>query len=296
MKLLFFDEFRLGALKRDRVVDLSAAAPRQDALAFGTLGAEAVIEAVITDFASLRPRFEEILAEEDGVPLASVRIRPPLPRPHNVLCAFSNYQDGDAPNRSPLDFFHKGSGAIVGDGDTIQVPNIEDVTVFQAEPEFAYVIGRPAHNVAEADALDYVFGYTNFFDVSARGAQNRRTTFLSKELDTWGPLGPAITTKDEIPDPQNVQMKFWHNGELKQDYNTAAMNNSVARQIAWLSKLLTLQPGDVISCGVHHRGLTPINDGDKIEMEGEGMGRLHLTVRSYGPRKDAHWRPPGVKD
>jgi len=296
VKLLFYNDFQLGALKNDRVVDLSAAAPRKEALSLGALGAEAVIEAVITDFAALKPRFEEILTEEEGVPRTTVRIRPPLPRPNNVLCAFSNYQDRDQPNLSPIDFFHKGSGAIIGDGDTVVLPDIEGVSVFQPEPEFAYVIGRAAHNVAEADALNYVFGYTNFFDVSARGIQGRHTLFLSKEQDTWAPMGPAITTRDEIPDPQNVQMQFWHNGELKQDYNTSAMNNSVAQQIAWLSKHLTLQPGDVISCGVHHRGLTPINDGDRIEMEGKGMGRLHLTVKSLGPRREANWRPPGVHD
>ncbi|MFQ6027932.1 MAG: fumarylacetoacetate hydrolase family protein, partial [Dehalococcoidia bacterium] len=111
----------------------------------------------------------------------------------------------------------------------------------------------------------------------------------------FAPIGPVIATKDEVADPQNLQIKMWINGELKQDYNTSHMTNSVATQIAWLTQYITLNPGDVIGCGVHHMGLSPINDGDRIQMEVQGLERLELNVVSHGPRKDAEWRPPGTR-
>ena len=104
-----------------------------------------------------------------------------------------------------------------------------------------------------------------------------------------------IVTKDEIADPQNLQVKLWLNAELKQDYNTAAMTHSVAAQIAWLTQYITLMPGDVLACGTHHVGLSPINDGDKVDVEVEGLERLSFSVRSLGERKTAEWGPPGTR-
>jgi 2-keto-4-pentenoate hydratase/2-oxohepta-3-ene-1,7-dioic acid hydratase in catechol pathway len=301
MKLLVFNNYRVGVLKGDRVVDVSGAAPHTEFLSRGPLGAEAVMEEVIEGWDHIKPNFEAIVAREAGVPLAEVTLHPPLPRPPNALCCFSNYQDRAMPAESKppvygLDFFHKSATSMVGSGATVELPDLPEAVVFQPEPEFAYVIGKRGKNVPEANALDYVFGYTNFVDVSARGIPNRRTTFLHKSLDGWAPMGPVITTKDEIPDPQNVTVRLWLNGELKQEYNTSAMLHWIAPQISWLSQLITLSPGDVVSCGVHHVGLQPINEGDRVEVEGEGLERLRFTVKSYGPRKDAHWRPPGTRD
>ena len=118
---------------------------------------------------------------------------------------------------------------------------------------------------------------------------------MGKGMDTYAPIGPVIVTKDEIPDPQNLRVRLWLNGDLKQDYNTGEMNHSVRAQIAWLTQYITLMPGDVICCGTHHIGLSPVNDGDRVEVEVEGLERLSLNVRSHGPRKDAHWRPPGTR-
>lgn len=298
MKLLFFDEYKLGVLKGDRVVDVSGAAPRPQGLPDPTLAAEGIIEAVIDGFAGYRPKFAEIVARESGVPISQVKVRPPLPRPRNPFCAFANYRDraDSTTPPTPLDYFHKSASSIIGQDETVELPDIPDAIVFQPEPELAYLIGRRGKNVAEADALSYVFGYMNFVDVSARGMPNRRTPFLGKALDTWAPMGPVITTRDEVPDPQKVQMRLWLNGELKQDYNTNAMAHSVATQIAWLSQYVTLMPGDVVSCGVFHVGLTPINDGDAVEVEGQGLERLRFKVKSHGPVKTAHWRPPGTRD
>ena len=290
MQLLFFDNYRLGVLKEGLVHDVTAAVEHSD-----ILPPQEVIERVISEFGAYGAKLERAGSQSEGVPLDSVRLRAPLPRPHNALCAFSNYLDRDGATRGVLDFFYKGTSSVIGDRDTVELPDIPEAQVFQAEAEFAYVIGKPAKNVSERDALSYVFGYTNFVDVSARGIPNRRTTFLHKGQETWGPMGPVITTADQVPDPQSIRVKSWINGEPKQDYSTSAMAYSVAEQIAWLSQYLTLVPGDIISCGTHHVGLWPINDGDRVEVEGENLERLHFSVRSYGPAKTENWLPPGVR-
>ena len=109
------------------------------------------------------------------------------------------------------------------------------------------------------------------------------------------PMGPAIVTKDEFPDPQALNVKLWKNGELEQDYSTSDMAHSVVAQIAWLTQYIQLEPGDVVSCGTHHRGLCNINDGDVVKMEVEDFGPLQVSVRSYGPEKLERWAPPGTR-
>lgn len=295
MRILFFDDYKMGVVKDGKIVDVSTAIPHHDVLPPNTQ-----MENVIANFETFEPKFREIASKSDGVPWHSVRLRAPLPRPHYLLCAFANYLDRENSTRTQLptiDFFHKGAG-VIGDGDTVTIEDLgEGATAYQPEPEFAYVIGTPARYVKAKDALDYVFGYTNFVDVSARGpgVQQRRTTFLHKGLETWAPMGPAIVTKDEYPDPQALNVKLWVNGELRQDYSTGDMAHTVANQIEWLTQYIELLPGDVVSCGTHHRGLTNINDGDRFEMEVEDFGRLHCNVRSYGPPKLEPWAPPGTR-
>jgi 2-keto-4-pentenoate hydratase/2-oxohepta-3-ene-1,7-dioic acid hydratase in catechol pathway len=199
--------------------------------------------------------------------------------------------DAPKPPLYSLDFFQKSASAVIGHDDLVELPDLPDAMVFQPEPEFAFVIGKQARNVPEAQALDYVFGYMNFSDISARGMPNRRTQFISKGQHSWAPMGPVIVTKDEIPDPQDVRVRLWLNGEQKQDYKTSLMVHPVSAQIAWLSPLVTLQPGDVVSTGTHHLGLSPINEGDVVEIEGDGLERLRFRIKSYGPVKTETWIP-----
>ena len=109
-------------------------------------------------------------------------------------------------------------------------------------------------------------------------------------------MGPALVTKDEIADPQDVRVRLWLNEELQQDYSTSAMAYPIAEQIVWLSQYITLMPGDVIACGTHHGGLCNINDGDRVDVEADGLERLSIAVRSHAPRLTERWRPPGVRD
>ena len=133
--------------------------------------------------------------------------------------------------------------------------------------------------------MDYLFGYVPFFDVSARGLI-RRTMLLPKGQDTFNPCGPWITTKDEILDPHRLQVKSWVNGKARQNYSTEHMANRIPSQISWLSRFIQLQPGDVIATGTYHEGLGPINSGDILEIEIEGLGRARFFVKGSSPIKD----------
>jgi 2-keto-4-pentenoate hydratase/2-oxohepta-3-ene-1,7-dioic acid hydratase in catechol pathway len=191
-----------------------------------------------------------------------------------------NYmEDGTRAEPAPISAFLKGANAVIGDGDTMVLPDIP-ATVFEGEAELALVIGRRASNVPVAEALSYVFGYVNFIDGSARGLPPTiGTLYEMKSRDTFAPIGPVITTADEIPDPQKLQVRLWVNGTLMQDYNSSDMAHKIPRCVEWVSSIHTLSPGDVIALGTNHRGLSPFQDGDLVEMETEGLGRLHVRVR-----------------
>ncbi|MBI4522470.1 MAG: fumarylacetoacetate hydrolase family protein [Deltaproteobacteria bacterium] len=287
MKILRFDDDRIGVLKNENfVIDVS------EAVAYRTeKGPQKVIEEIIDSFEIYRSRFEQIAEKKNGVPLAGVKLLAPIPRPSKCLAAFVNYLD--RPDRSveslPNEYFYKAPELVAPEG-TVELLDMPAVVVYQAEAELAFVIGKRAKNVKEADAMNYVFGYVPFFDISARGV-SRRTQFVPKGQDTYGPCGPWITTKDEIPDPHNVVVRSWVNGKLRQNYNTKYMAHKIPDQIAWLTRFVQLQPGDVIATGTYHEGLGPINDGDLLEIDIEKMGKARFRVKGYGPRKDAEWMP-----
>jgi 2-keto-4-pentenoate hydratase/2-oxohepta-3-ene-1,7-dioic acid hydratase in catechol pathway len=230
-------------------------------------------------------------AQGKSVALSTVKLLAPIPRPSKCLAAFVNYLDrpDQKPENMPNEYFYK-APELVGPEGTVELLDIPPVAVFQPEAELAFVIGKRAKNVKEADAMDYVFGYVPFIDISARGMV-RRTQFLPKGQDTYGPCGPWITTKDEIPDPHNIVVKSWVNGQSRQNYNTKFMAHKIPDQIAWLTRFVRLEPGDVIATGTYHEGLGPINNGDVLEIEIEKMGKARFFIKGYGPRKDAEWMP-----
>jgi 2-keto-4-pentenoate hydratase/2-oxohepta-3-ene-1,7-dioic acid hydratase in catechol pathway len=153
-------------------------------------------------------------------------------------------------------------------------------TIFEGEAELALVIGRHASHVSQAEAMDYVFGYMNFIDGSARGLPPEANSFYqTKSRDTFAPIGPLLVTADEIPDPQHLQIRLWNNGQLMQDFNTDDMGHKIPRCIEFVSAVHPLVPGDIIATGTNHGGLNPFMDGDQIELECEGLGRLSISVR-----------------
>jgi len=287
VKILRFNDDRIGVIKNDNtVVDVSDTVSARKAK-----GPQRVMEEIIEGWRKYRRRFEKIMTQQDGVPLSGVQLLCPLPRPSKCLAAFVNYVDRPdrSPDSLPNEYFYKSSD-LVGPGGTVELRDIPAAVVYQPEAEFAFVIGKTAKDVQESKAMDYVFGYVPFFDVSTRGLV-RRTQFIPKGQDSHGCCGPWIITKDEIPDPHNVVVKSWTNGEPRQNYNTKFMAHKIPDQLAWLSRFLQLNPGDVIATGTFHEGLRPMNSGDTIEIEFENMGRAQFLVGGNSPRKDADWLP-----
>jgi 2-keto-4-pentenoate hydratase/2-oxohepta-3-ene-1,7-dioic acid hydratase in catechol pathway len=274
MKLLFFDDFRLGVMKGDNVVDVT------DVVAdFPHIEPQQLISGVIANFSDYRSKLEAAVNAADGVPVSSVRIRPPLPKPTNIDCMAVNYmEDGTRDEPAIIAAFQKSAYAIIGDRDTMVLPDTP-ATVFEGEAELALVIGKTATNVAAADAFDYIFGYTNFIDGSARGLPGANVFHAMKSRDTFAPIGPYIVTADEVSNPQNLQIQLWNNGVLKQNFNSDDMAHDIARCIEFISAIHTLEPGDILATGTNHRGLNPFQDGDKVEIETEGLGRLSFGIK-----------------
>ncbi len=282
MKILRFNDDRIGVLREhDSVIDVSSLISHRI-----ERGPQRAMEVFIETFEELRPEIERMIAADDGIPLAFVKLLAPVPRPSKCLGAFLNYLD--APDRKlellPNEFFHKAPELLAPEGDII-LHNVAAAKEVNPEAELAFVIGKHAKHVSEADAMDHIFGYVPYFDISMRGLI-RRSLIIPKGQDTFGPCGPWIVTRDEIPDPHNLQVKSWVNGELRQDFNTRFMAHKIPDQLSWLSQWLQLQPGDVIATGTHHNGLLPINVGNTLEIEIEKIGRARWYVKGDMPFKD----------
>jgi 2-keto-4-pentenoate hydratase/2-oxohepta-3-ene-1,7-dioic acid hydratase in catechol pathway len=279
MKLLYFDDYKLGVLKGETVVDVTGIVREIPHAGPGDL-----INGLIEHFSDYRGRLEEAAVQGQGMPLASVRIRPPLPKPTNIDCMAVNYmEDGTRKEPAPINAFQKTANAICGPGDTMVLPDAP-ATIFEGEAELAVVIGRRASHVSAANAMDYVFGYTCFIDGSARGLP-APGFFAMKSRDTFAPIGPYVVTKDEVPDPQKLQIRLSNNGTLMQNFNTSDMAHKIPRCIEWLSSVHTLEPGDIIATGTNHRGLNPFMNGDRIELEIDGVGRLAFNIKDELERK-----------
>jgi 2-keto-4-pentenoate hydratase/2-oxohepta-3-ene-1,7-dioic acid hydratase in catechol pathway len=275
MKLLFFDDFKLGVFANDAVVDVSDAV--RD---ISHSSPQELISGVIARFDQYRDRLEAAARSGRGTPLNQVRVRPPLPKPTNIICMAVNYlENGTRPEPAPIDAFQKSPLAVIGDGDTMVLPDVP-ATIFEGEAELAVVIGKSASNISQDEAMSYVFGYTNFIDGSARGLTGAMNPFYRmKSRATFAPIGPFIVTADEIADPQQLQVRLWNNGDLKQDFNTSDMAHNIAKSVAWVSSIHPLEAGDILATGTNHRGLHAFQDGDRIELETAGLGRLHITIR-----------------
>ncbi len=290
MKLAFFNDFRLGVVKGDAIVDVTDVV--RD---IPHTGAHDLISNLIARFADYRGRIQTTVSASAGTPLAGVTLRPPLPRPGNIVCMAVNYmEDGTRSEAAPINAFQKASTAIIGPGDAMVLPDVP-ATIFEGEAELALVIGKKASQVKAEDAMQYVFGYTCFIDGSARGVP---AFYQMKSRETFAPIGPWIVTADEIADPQKLQVKLWNNGELKQNFNTDDMAHKIARCIEWVSATHTLLPGDILATGTNHRGLHAFQNGDRIDLEVEQVGKLSIHVtdalgRSWG--RDTRLEREGMK-
>ena len=275
MKLLLFDDFKLGVLRGDQVVDVTDAVKDIPHIGPGDL-----MSGLIARFGDYRKKIEDAAGKGKPVPVSGVRVRPPLPKPTTIVCMAVNYmEDGTRSEPAPINAFLKSPSPIIGPGDTMVLPDVP-ATIFEGEAEMALIIGKRATAVPAARAMEYVFGYCNFIDGSARGLLPTGNTFYQmKSRDTFAPMGPYLVTADEIADPHKLAIRLSVNGTVKQSFNTSDMAHKIPRCIEWVTSIHTLEPGDVLATGTNHRGLSAFMDGDRIELETEGMGVLRFTIK-----------------
>ncbi len=228
-------------------------------------------------------QLDELRASGAVVALDSVQLAAPIRRPGKVICIGLNYRDhaeesGLEVPSSPL-VFSKFSDCVVGPGDEVILPRGAQEVDYEAE--FGVVIGRSARHVKAEDAMDYVFGYCNVNDVSARDFQFADGQWTrGKSCETFCPIGPFVASKDEVADPHALRIRFRLNGDTLQDSSTNQLIFDIPALIAHLSSFLTLEPGDLISTGtppgVGFARKPPIyvQPGDRMEVEVEGLGVL----------------------
>jgi 2-keto-4-pentenoate hydratase/2-oxohepta-3-ene-1,7-dioic acid hydratase in catechol pathway len=252
---------------------------------------------LIAAYDGLKGRLDNVAAQSGGKTLDHKLLKPPVENPSKIWAAAGNYKRGttgldDARGRgtatktSPEELleniFLKPPSAIAGPEDNILIPKNAD-SIFP-ELELCVVIGKRARHISKTQAFDAIFGYTIMLDVTARGyglSKNMSgTRNVRKGFETFAPIGPWITTQDEIADPHNLWMKLWINGELKQSAKTDAMINDIATQISFLSEVTTLLPGDLLTTGnpdspEFQEKLKP---GDVLKAEIEGIGAMSLGV------------------
>lgn len=269
MRLVMFDDFKPGLLRGDEVVDLAPAIGD-----IARLPWDERMPALVSGFGSLRAGIERQAADGRGVPLSIVRLRAPVPRPTKLLSGLVNF--GVEPGK--LDYAFKSPESIVGSNDTIDLPDLP-VSRFECEAALAFVIGRESREVAEADGAAAVFGYTAMIDVSGRDLGRPVGTFLSKSFDTFGPMGPCVVTANELADPHALQIRLSINGVVAQEYSTKTMANSIASQVATATAIMTLYPGDVLTCGAVPQPAGPLKDGDEVRVEIAGIGGFAVRVR-----------------
>lgn len=297
---------RLGALVGQRVVDLNrayvasrmaagepaalaAALVPPDLRALLALGQPA-LDACAAALAYVAERADDpaaLRAEGLAYDLAEVRLCAPLPEPGKIICLGLNYRDHAAETKGKVPeypiLFSKYTNSICGPGDPIILPRVTQKVDYEAE--LAFVIGRRGKNVPRERALDYVAGYMNANDVSARDYQLRVSQWMTgKTFDTFCPIGPALVLKDEVPDPHNLPVRLSINGEVLQDSNTRELIFNVYDLVAYISSVMTLEPGDLVLTGTPagvgfvrepSRYLRP---GDRVRIEIGNLGVLENPV------------------
>jgi 2-keto-4-pentenoate hydratase/2-oxohepta-3-ene-1,7-dioic acid hydratase in catechol pathway len=278
MKLLSFrhnDQIQIGALVAEQIVPAGADFPNNmlDFLAAGDPAKQALQTL--------------IAAGGNRIALSDVQLLAPIPRPGKLLGVGLNYADhiGETGMEKPEypTFFTKQSTCVIADGEAIHLPPVSDKVDY--EGELAFVIGKRCKHIPVEQAHEVIAGYTICNDVTVRDWQQRTPTWtLGKSFDTHGPLGPWLVTADEIADPHNLSLKTWVDDELRQNGNTSEMIFNCYELIAYLTQVMTLEPGDVISTGtpagvgVKMKPRGYLKPGQTVRIEIEGIGTLSNPV------------------
>jgi 2-keto-4-pentenoate hydratase/2-oxohepta-3-ene-1,7-dioic acid hydratase in catechol pathway len=283
MRLFVFNDHRIGVLTASGgladITELTGTGvPARDRMT-----------ALIINWPVIRDRVSAVAAAETvGIPVADAVIRAPQPRPPKIVAAPVNYRlhqaemggAGGVYSGAAIKTietyagFIKASSSVIGPDRHVEIP-FPDRRV-DHEAELGVVVGRAAAHVARDAALDYVFGYVPLLDITLRGEEDRS---YRKSFDTFTPIGPAIVTADEVPDPANLDIELTVNGEPRQKANTRELIYDVPRLIEFYSAAMTLEPGDLIATGTP-AGVGPLRPGDEIVLGIEQVGRLSMRVRS----------------
>jgi 2-keto-4-pentenoate hydratase/2-oxohepta-3-ene-1,7-dioic acid hydratase in catechol pathway len=282
MRLVRYDvdgAVRIGAIKDDRIVDLSATGSRWKTIKDIASGGDDALKELRALIAAARPVHE----------IAAVRLLAPIERPGKYLAIGMNYakhlEEADKLGVARAKYqiwFNKQTTCISGPHDDID-PGVTQKLDY--EVELGVVIGKPAKRVTEAAAKQHIFGYFVANDVSARDWQFHSPTFtMGKSFDTHGPIGPWIVTADEVSDPHNLELRCYVNGQLRQKSNTGQMINGIWAQLSYLSTAFTLETGDLIATGTPEGvgvAMEPpsfLQAGDIVRCEIEGLGALENRV------------------
>lgn len=273
MKLLRFDGGRIGVLHEGSIYDVTEAAGG-DPKRWPPVDMVRLIANFEDRAAAIRA------AVECGRPIDpdKAALETPVPWPNKLIAIPVNYLAHAEEMRSPAisrhaGFFMLANSSLSGPSEPIVLPDLPGRSIHH-EAELAIIIGRTGRHVSREDALSHIFGYACSLDITVRGKQERA---IRKSYDSFTPVGPWITTADEVGDPHALDLKLWVNGEMRQEANTRNMILDIPEIIAMCSAVMTLEPGDVILSGTPE-GVGPIGDGDTVRIEIPGVGAMEVGV------------------
>ena len=274
MKIARFGKGQVGVVDGDHVVDVSEAAG-VDPAEWPPVGPLQLI----AEFAERRAAIEAAVATGTRIPLAEAALLTPVPWPSKVIAYPVNYHDHgremQAGYRADVQgFFLKPPSSLSGPEDPVELPALPGREVHH-ESELAIVIGKGGRDIAREDWREHVFGYACLLDMVVRGREER---VFRKAYDTFCPVGPWITTADEVPDPTQLEMRLWVGDELRQHANTRDLVLDIPGMVAMASTVMTLHPGDIIATGTP-AGVGPVVDGDVIRIAIDGLGEMNVPVR-----------------
>ena len=286
MRLCRFGEGRLGVVESGSVRDVTAALDALPAYRYPL----PPFDPLIANLEKVASRIQAIAADAPPQPLSSVTLLSPVANPGKIVCAPVNYQKHLDEVREDAELHHhnkgtmapihsaglflKATSALVGPGEGIRLRKIDRRN--DHEVELAVVIGKTANNVAAADGYQYVAGYAIGLDITIRGPEERS---LRKSPDSYAVLGPWLVTRDEVPNPGNLNLRIAVNGEERQNSNTKYLILGVPELIEYASSFYTLYPGDIIITGTPE-GVSPIQPGDVISACIEKIGTMEVSVRA----------------
>lgn len=292
MKICHYNDHEAGAVEGERVYAIGAALVAAGHLRQGYTMQE-VIERLANQPAAMQCARQALKGR--SAPLAQAKLLAPIENPPSLWAAAANYTAHQAemraasggPDRTELskddlmaEFFLKPSSSIIGPGGTVVLPGIARHVDYECE--LCVVMGKKARHVSEAQALDYVFGYTLCWDISQRepwGRDRQNTRNIRKGFDTFSALGPWIVTTDELPEPQETRIDVELNGRHVMTAHTKDMICGVRDHIRFLSSVLTLRPGDLITTGTP-AGVAKLAPGDRLKGRIESVGEMTLTVEA----------------